>query len=148
MKITKNIVVTIHYTLTDDNSEVIDSSQGGEPLTYLHGHGGIIPGLEAELEGKMLDDAFKVSIQPDLAYGVIDKNLIFRINRSSFADSKNIKTGMQVRGQLTKEGPSMIFWVKEVNNEDIVLDGNHPLAGQTLHFDVKVIELRNATKKK
>jgi FKBP-type peptidyl-prolyl cis-trans isomerase SlyD len=79
----------------------------------------------------MLDDAFKVSIQPDLAYGVIDKNLIFRINRSSFADSKNIKTGMQVRGQLTKEGPSMIFWVKEVNNEDIVLDGNHPLAGQT-----------------
>ncbi len=145
MKITKDKVVGIHYTLTGDENKVLDTSSGGDPLSYLHGHGNIIPGLEAELEGKSVKDTFKVTVQPELAYGHHDKDLVFNVSRSNFADPESIQVGVQVRGQLAENEPPMLLSVVEVTEDEVVLDGNHPLAGQTLHFDVEVMELRDAT---
>ncbi len=145
MKIAKDKVVGIHYTLTDDNNNVLDSSQGKAPLSYLHGHGNLIPGLEAELEGKQVNDSLKVSIQPENAYGAYNNELVFAVDRTSFSDPDDIEIGVQVQGQMAEGEPPTLLTVIEVNEDKIVLDGNHPLAGQTLNFDVKVVELREGS---
>lgn len=145
MKIEKNKVVGIHYTLTDDNNKVLDTSEGKHPLNYLHGCGNLIPGLEAELEGKQLNDDLKVSIQPERAYGVYNKELVFSVSRSNFSDPDDIEVGVQVQGQMSEGEPPSLLTVIEVNEDEVVLDGNHPLAGQTLNFEVKVVEVREAS---
>ncbi|MBE0637677.1 MAG: peptidylprolyl isomerase [Bacteroidales bacterium] len=145
MKIGKNKVVGFHYTLTDGENNIIDSSSSREPLTYLHGHHGIIPGLEAELEGKAVNDEFKVSIQPEKAYGAYNNDLVFEVNRSNFSDPESIEVGIQVQGQMAEGEPPTLLTVIEVHDDVIVLDGNHPMAGQTLNFDVKVVEIRDAS---
>lgn len=145
MKIEKNKVVGFHYTLTDGENNVIDTSAKREPLTYLHGHHGIIPGLEAELEGKVVNDEFKVSIQPEKAYGAYNNDLVFEVNRSNFTDPESIEVGIQVQGQMAEGEPPTLLTVIEVHDDVVVLDGNHPMAGQTLNFDVKVTEIREAS---
>jgi FKBP-type peptidyl-prolyl cis-trans isomerase SlyD len=143
MQIANNVVASIEYTLTDDQGTVIDSSVGGEPLAYLHGAGNIIPGLEDALEGKKVGDSFKVSIPPSEGYGEKDEGLLQVVPRSMFQGVDQVEVGMQFHAQ-TDYGMQVIT-VTKVEGDNVTVDGNHPLAGQTLNFDVKVLEVRDAT---
>jgi len=139
MEITKNKVASIHYTLRDDEGTVIDSSEGRDPLLYLHGAGNLIPGMEEGLEGKSKGEKFNVKIEPDKGYGEKDENLVQKVPRSAFGDQE-VKTGMRFS---TNQGG--VVTVTHVSLESVTVDGNHPLAGVSLNFDVEVVEVRNAT---
>ena len=141
MQITKDKVVEIDYTLTDSNGAVIDSSKG-RPLAYLHGAGGIIPGLEKEMEGKAAGDHFKVSVPPEQAYGVRDDALFFYVPRKSFGKTK-IERGK--RYEISNGQSARMVTIVSLQRETVRVDGNHPLAGQTLHFDVRIHSVRDAT---
>lgn len=143
MKISKDSVVSMHYTLKNDANEVLDSSSGGEPLVYLHGAQNIIPGLESALVGKEKGDKLDVSISPKEAYGERDERLIQRVPKNQFPDPKNVQAGMRFQ----THGPNgpMVFSVSEVTDSEVVVDGNHELAGQTLHFSVEITDIRKAT---
>jgi len=143
MQIAKHKVVKIHYTLTDDDGEVIDSSEGGEPLEYLHGVGGIVAGLEDVLEGKSVGDRIKVNVQPEDGYGEQDDDLLHEVERSHFEGIDELELGMQFQVD-TDDGP-MVVTVVEITDENVTVDGNHELAGVTLNFDVTVHEIRDAT---
>jgi FKBP-type peptidyl-prolyl cis-trans isomerase SlyD len=143
MQIGKNKVVSIDYTLTNDIGQVLDSSNGRAPLSYLHGNGSIIPGLEAALDGKSSGDALQVSIPPEQAYGVKDESLVKSLPKNLFRGADDIQVGMQFQAQ-TQGGPRVVT-VVGVEEENVTVDANHPLAGQTLNFDVKVVEVRDAT---
>lgn len=143
MQIAKDLVACIEYTLTDDAGTVIDSSVGGEPLAYLHGAGNIIPGLEDALEGKKVGDSFKVSIAPADGYGEKNEGLMQVVPKEMFQGVDTIEVGMQFHAQ-TDHGMQVIT-VAAVDGSNITVDGNHPLAGQNLNFDVKVIEVRAAS---
>lgn len=144
MKIEKNKVVSINYTLKDDNGEVLDSSEGNEPLAYLHGQGNLIPGLESELEGKSEGDNFQTEIKPADGYGEYNDSLIAEVPRDRFSGVDEINVGMEFQAQ-TSDGGSQIVRVTEVSDDAVKVDANHPLAGQTLHFDVTVAGIRDAT---
>ena len=143
MQIADQTVVSLHYTLTDDQGTVIDSSAGREPLTYLHGVGQIVPGLEKEMAGRTVGDQFKVDVAPEEGYGVRHAELEQQVPREAFQGVEDIQPGMQFQGR----GPQGVINVTVTKIEDGVvhIDGNHPLAGQTLHFDVQVTEVREAT---
>ena len=143
MQIAQDSVVSIHYTLTSDAGEVLDSSSGGEPLAYLQGHGNLIPGLERELEGKKAGDKLKVRIAPGDAYGEHDEQLIQDVPRAAFQGVTDIQVGMQFQAQ-SNHGPRTVT-ITKVSGDTITVDGNHPLAGQHLNFDVEVTEVRKAT---
>ncbi len=143
MTITKDSVVTIEYTLTDNDNEVLDSSEGVGPLEYLHGHSNLIPGLERHLEGKAAGDSFKVSVEPADAYGDYQDDLVVEVARNQFPDDVEIEPGMQFEAG-SPEG-SRVVTVTEINGDKVKIDANHPLAGETLHFDVKVVGVREAT---
>ena len=143
MQIANDVVVSIEYTLTDDQGNVIDSSVGGQPLAYLHGAGNIIPGLEVALEGKQVGDSLKVSVAPADGYGEKDEGLLQVVPRSMFRGVDQIEPGMQFHAQ-TDYGMQVIT-VAKVEGDNVTVDGNHPLAGQNLNFDVKVLEVRAAT---
>ncbi|HCT41792.1 MAG: peptidylprolyl isomerase [Moraxellaceae bacterium] len=143
MQIAKDLVACIEYTLTDDAGTVIDSSVGGEPLAYLHGAGNIIPGLEDALEGKKVGDSFKVSIAPADGYGEKNEGLMQVVPKEMFQGVDTIEVGMQFHAQ-TDHGMQVIT-VAAVDGSNITVDGNHPLAGQNLNFDVKVVEVRAAS---
>jgi FKBP-type peptidyl-prolyl cis-trans isomerase SlyD len=143
MQIAKDKVVSFDYTLTDQTGEVIDSSDGSEPLAYVHGAGSIIPGLESALEGKNPGDKFQVSIAPERAYGERDDDLLQVYPREVLKGVDDIEVGMQFQAQ-TDQG-MQVFTVVAVEGDDITLDGNHPLAGVTLNFDVTVVDVREAT---
>lgn len=144
LMIGKNSVVTLHYTLTGDDGKVIDSSSDGEPLVYLHGAKNIIPGLENELTGKTSGASLKVSVSPKEGYGEYRPDAVQTVPRSAFEGIDEIETGMQFQTQ----GPHGIevIVVTAINGDDITIDANHPLAGKTLHFDVRVEAVRDATK--
>ena len=144
MKIEKNKVVSINYTLKNDGGEVLDSSEGGEPLAYLHGQGNLIPGLETELEGKEEGEQFETQITPSDAYGEYNDALIAEVPRDRFTGVEDIDVGMEFQAQ-TSDGGSQIVRVTEVGDDSVKVDANHPLAGQTLHFDVTVADVRDAT---
>lgn len=143
MQIAKDKVVGIEYTLTDDEGQVLDTSQGREPLFYIHGNGQLIPGLEEELEGKDKGHSSKVSIQPEKAYGNKRDELIHEVNKSQFESEQEVKPGMHFQAN-TPQGVQR-FVVSAVEGDTVTLDGNHPLAGKTLHFDVEVVDVREAT---
>jgi len=143
MQIAKNKVVYIDYTLTNNDGEVLDSCEGGEPLAYLHGADNIIPGLEKELEGRKAGDSLKVSIAPADGYGELVAELTQVVPSSMFEGVEQIEVGMEFHAE-TPEGVQVIR-IAEVNGDDITIDGNHPLAGQHLNFDVTVTEVREAT---
>jgi FKBP-type peptidyl-prolyl cis-trans isomerase SlyD len=143
MQIAKDLVASIEYTLTDDAGNVIDSSVGGEPLAYLHGAGNIIPGLENALEGKTVGDSLKVTIAPQDGYGEKNEGMVQVVPKDMFQGVDTIEVGMQFHAQ-TEHGMQVIT-VAAVDGNNITVDGNHPLAGQTLNFDVKVIEVRAAS---
>jgi FKBP-type peptidyl-prolyl cis-trans isomerase SlyD len=139
MKISTGAIVSIHYTLTGDNGQVIDTSQGREPLQYEQGAGAIIPGLEKALEGHSSGDDVQVTLEPADAYGEHNENMVQSVPRSTFNDVDNVETGMQFRVE-TEQGP-MVVQIKEVGEETVILDFNHPLAGERLHFDVNVMDV-------
>ncbi|MDX8407557.1 MAG: peptidylprolyl isomerase [Mariprofundaceae bacterium] len=143
MQIAKDKVVYIDYTLTNDAGDVLDSSQDAEPLAYLHGADNIIPGLEKELEGRKAGDALKVSIEPADGYGEFNAELTQVVPSSMFEGVEKIEVGMQFQAE-TPDGVQVIR-IAEVEGDNVTIDGNHPLAGQQLNFDVKVTEVRDAS---
>lgn len=144
MKIETNKVVSIDYTLKNDQGKVLDSSEGNEPLSFIYGNGNIISGLESALEGKSSGDELSVSIEPKDAYGEYDDTKMFEVGKEQFQDPTKVQEGMQVQGQ-TADGQVQIFTIKTIGEEKVTLDANHPLAGETLHFDVAVTDVRDAT---
>jgi FKBP-type peptidyl-prolyl cis-trans isomerase SlyD len=144
MQISTGKVVSIDYTLTDGNEHVIDSSEGGEPLTYLHGVGQLISGLEKELEGKSAGDTLKAKIDPADGYGVRDDAKINVVPREAIQGVGDLKVGMQL--QASNGHGHQVVTITKIEGDDVTIDANHPLAGATLHFDVTVREVREATK--
>jgi len=143
MQATKEKVVSIDYTLTDEQGSVIDTSSGRGPLAYLHGAGNIIPGLENALEGKSAGDTLTVTVPPDQAYGEHDPELVQAVPRDRFPAGSDVRVGTQFQAQ-TPVGQRIVT-VVGVNNDEVTVDANHPLAGKPLTFDVTVVEVREAT---
>ncbi len=143
MKIADKSVVSIDYTLKNDDGRILDTSEGREPLSYLHGYGNIISGLEEALTDKSAGDKINVSIPPEKAYGVRNEEAILQVNRDQFEGVDEIQVGMEVQTQ--SEHGIQLFTVSKIMGDTILLDGNHPLAGETLHFDVEVRDVREAT---
>ena len=143
MEISADRVVIIHYTLKDDRGTVLDSSAGGEPLAYIQGHGNLVAGLEKALEGKQHGSTLAVVVAPAEGYGERNEALIQRVPKRSLQGSGDIKKGMQFQAR-TEDG-MRLFTVTAVIGDMVTLDGNHPLADQTLHFDVEIVEVRAAT---
>ncbi len=139
MNITKNSVVSFNYTLSNNEGEVLDSSEGREAFTYLQGAQMIVPGLESQMEGKSKGAKFKAVVPPEHGYGVVEPQLVQRVPKDRFGDQK-VEAGMQFQA-----GEHSVVTVREVTDEDVVVDGNHPLAGVTLNFDVEVTGVREAT---
>lgn len=143
MQVAKDRVVSIDYTLKDTEGTLLDSSEGRGPLAYLHGAGNIIPGLEKALEGQNNGDSVEVTIEPGDAYGERDDNLIQDVPKQMFDSVDKVEPGMQFQAQ-TPNGTQVIT-VREVGDETVKVDANHPLAGVTLNFDVKVVDVRDAS---
>ncbi|EAU53636.1 FKBP-type peptidyl-prolyl cis-trans isomerase [Mariprofundus ferrooxydans] len=143
MQIADKKVVSIHYTLTNSDGAVIDSSRDAEPLVYLHGAQNIIPGLEAALAGKVSGDELTVSIDAADAYGPYKEEMTQVVPRNMFEGVDEIKAGMEFQAE-TSQGVQVIR-IAAVDGDEITIDGNHPLAGQDLHFDVNVTDVREAT---
>jgi FKBP-type peptidyl-prolyl cis-trans isomerase SlyD len=142
--IAEQSVVSIHYTLTNDAGETLDTSDGREPLVYLHGAQNIIPGLENELTGKSVGDSFDVTIQPEEAYGTVNPELVQTVPHSAFEGVEKVEPGMQFQAR-GDDGETQVITVTEVADSGVTVDGNHPLAGQVLNFSVRVEEIREAT---
>jgi FKBP-type peptidyl-prolyl cis-trans isomerase SlyD len=136
-------VVSIHYTLKDDQGTVIDSSQGGEPLQYLEGAGNIIPGLEKELTSASTGDKKNVKVPAAEGYGEKRDDLVLSVDRKQFPADVNLKVGDRFRGGQDAHSP--VFTVVELSGDQVKIDGNHPLAGKDLNFEVEVTETRPAT---
>jgi FKBP-type peptidyl-prolyl cis-trans isomerase SlyD len=143
MQITNKHVVTLNYTLKDNDDNVIDKSDDGS-FCYLHGASNIIPGLENALSGKTSGDTFSVTIQPEDAYGIHDEAKSQDVPRSMFPPEQEIEAGMQFNAQ-GPDGQAVTVTVKSVTDDTIVVDGNHPLAGVILNFEVIVMDIRNAS---
>ena len=142
MEIAAEKVVKIHYTLTNDAGQTLDSSKEMDPLEYLHGAQNIITGLENSLNGKTVGDKLNVTVDPNEGYGMRDEKLLMEIPKEQFA-GQEVEKGMQFQAQV--QGQTMIFTVLDSNETGVQVDGNHPLAGERLHFDVEVINIREAT---
>lgn len=143
MQIANDKVVSIHYTLTNDKGETLDSSAGHEPMAYLQGHMNIIPGLEKALEGKVAGDKVKAVVPPEEAYGPRNDKMVEVVSMTMFHDPKEVQPGMQFHAQ-TDHGMQIIT-VVSVADDKVTIDGNHPLAGETLTFDVEVMDVRDAS---
>lgn len=144
MNIADKRVVSIHYTLTAADGELIDRSADGEPLVYLHGAGNLIPGLEDELTGKAAGDALKVVVAPEQGYGMPSDELVQRVPREAFGGIEELQPGMRFEA-TDQQGNAHPVVIQEIDGDEVVVNGNHPLAGHTLHFDVTVAEVREAT---
>lgn len=141
--IAENKVVTLNYTVKDEGGDIIDTSEGGEPLTYLHGFNNIIPGLEAALVGKAAGDEFDVSVAPAEAYGEYNEAMVQQVPMSAFEGVDKVEPGMAFTAQ-TQGGPVQLI-VTEVEGDQVTVDPNHPLAGKTLHFSGSIAEVRDAS---
>jgi len=144
MQITKNKVATFDFTVTSDNGQTLDSSKESGPFSYVHGVGYLIPGLESAMEGKSAGDSFSVSILPTQGYGEWDESLLQVIPRSVFADIQGLEIGHQI--QIEDQNGARIVEVTKIEEDSVTLDGNHPLAGITLNFDIDIVDVREATK--
>ncbi len=143
MQVADNTAVSIHYTLTNDEGEVLDSSIGDEALVFLQGSGNIISGLEKAMVGKVTGDKFNVRIEAEEAYGELMEDMIQVISRDMFEGVDEIEVGMQFHADVSFG--SGVVTVVSIDDENVTIDGNHPLAGVALTFDVEVIDVRAAT---
>lgn len=142
-QVSQNKAVYFNYTLTNDNGDTLDQSNG-QPLAYLHGFGNIIPGLENALLGKSAGDKLTVTVEPADAYGEYSSDAVQEVPRANFQGVDNIEAGMQFQSQ-TEDGHVMLVTVRDVQDDIVVVDANHPLAGECLTFDVEITEVRDAT---
>jgi FKBP-type peptidyl-prolyl cis-trans isomerase SlyD len=142
MNVAKNRVITIDYTLTDDNNNIIDTTAGSESFDYLHGFGNIIPGLEKALEGKGQGDRFSVTIPAVQAYGERDERMVVEVPLDRFQGAGPVKKGMRFHAE-TSSGFQLVT-VTQVRDQTVTIDGNHPLAGLDLIFDVTINAIREA----
>ena len=143
MNVEKDSVVTIAYTLKNDQGEVLDSSDNHGELSYLHGHQNIVPGLEKALDGKSVGESVDTTVTPEEGYGDRRDDLVFSVPRDRLPDEE-LELGMQFRAQ-SQDGQELVVNLIAIGDDDVTLDGNHPLAGQDLHFDVTVRGVRSAT---
>lgn len=143
MIIDENTVVRIHYTVAPIGEDVSESSFDGEPMAILVGHRQIIPGLEQALKGRSADDRFEITIAPDQAYGERQADLSQRVPKKYFKDGSRLKPGMTTVIS-TRFGPRPVT-VTKVGLTSVDVDLNHPMAGQTLHFDIQIVDVRAAT---
>ncbi len=143
MQIAPNSIVTLHYTLKDNDGNVIDQSDDGSFL-YLHGAMNIIPGLENALAGKSSGEELSVSVSPEEGYGAKDPERIQEVPKDMFDSSEEIKVGVQFHAQ-GPDGNAVVVTVVEIKDDVVVIDGNHALAGVDLNFDVKIIDVRKAS---
>jgi FKBP-type peptidyl-prolyl cis-trans isomerase SlyD len=143
MQIGDQKVVTLHYTLTDNEGRLIDKSDDGS-FAYLHGARNIIPGLEDALTGKTAGEELTVAVAPEDAYGARDDSMLQQVPKNMFEDTSQIAVGTQFHAQ-GPNGEMLVVTVMEVADEHVVVDGNHPLAGVELNFDVKIVDVRDAS---
>jgi FKBP-type peptidyl-prolyl cis-trans isomerase SlyD len=144
MKVADRCVVAIHYTLTNDHGEELDSSRGSDPLTYLHGAGSLIPGLERELIGLAAGEDITVVVQPEDGYGEVMSQLIQEVPLAALSGIEGLEVGMQLQSR-SPDGRVQNLVVDAIGSESATLNANHPLAGQVLHFDVRIESVRAAT---
>jgi FKBP-type peptidyl-prolyl cis-trans isomerase SlyD len=143
--ISADTVVSIHYTLRGEDKAVLDSSEGAEPLMYLHGHGQIIPGLEKELLGKKVGESLKAEVSAKEGYGEFDEGLILSLEKKQFPKGAKIEMGMMFE-LAGPQNETLVVRVTKIDADSVEVDGNHPLAGKKLFFDVSVVAIRAATK--
>jgi FKBP-type peptidyl-prolyl cis-trans isomerase SlyD len=143
MKIAQDSVVSFLYTLKDAVGAIIDQSDG-EPLAYLHGHGQIVPGLERELTGKSTGEKLQVHVQPADAYGEYDASQVVKVPRTALAGIPDLQEGMTLTAR-TRDGGRAQVLVREIGPDAVTVDGNHPLAGKDLFFDIEIVEVRAAS---
>ncbi len=142
MQIGKNKVVSIHYTLRDNKGNILDSSDGGAPLTYIQGIGNLIPGMEEGLEGRKQGEKLDINVSPEKGYGVKNDQLVQNVPRAAFGD-QDIKPGMQFQAQ--GDQGTQVVTITKVEPDSVTVDGNHPLAGIDLSFAVEVMNIRDAS---
>ncbi|MFD2632662.1 FKBP-type peptidyl-prolyl cis-trans isomerase [Idiomarina piscisalsi] len=140
--IAQNKVVAIHYTVKTEDGQTLDQSKEGNPLSFIHGRGMLIPGLENALESKATGDSFTAEVKPEEAYGERHDGLIQTVPRNLFGDNE-VQPGMQFRASTDQGEQSVV--IVDVKDDEVTVDGNHPLAGVNLNFDVEVVEVRDAT---
>ncbi len=143
MKVSKNHIVKVAYALKNTQGQLLDSRNEKAPLVYLHGQGHIITGLEEALEGRAIDESFTVTIPPERAYGDVDPGSIQVVPKESFSDVEDLSPGMQFK--VNTPAGEVVAVLTEVLESEVVIDGNHPLAGETLNFEIKVLSVRPAT---
>lgn len=143
MRVAKDAVVSIDYTLIDDAGSVIDSSQGRAPLAYVHGRGQLVPGLEAALAGRVSGDQVTVTVPPAEGYGERDSGLVVAATRAQFTGVDHLEVGMQF--QASEDGGPKLLTIVAIEGDTVRLDANHPLAGMALTFDVRIVGVRAAT---
>ncbi|WP_438864236.1 FKBP-type peptidyl-prolyl cis-trans isomerase [Neptunicella sp.] len=142
MKISQNSVVTMHFTVSSEDGVQIDSSRKGEPMMYIQGTRYMIQGLEEAVEGKQAGDSFALSVEPEKAYGQRHDQLVQVVPKSMF-EGMDVEVGMQFRAG-TDDGEQSVS-VIDVTEDEVVVDGNHPLSGLTLNFEIEILDVREAT---
>lgn len=148
MQIAKNTVVSFHYHVATAEGETVDQSREGEPLAYLHGSAQIVPGLEEALDGRKAGDHVETTVPPEKAYGAYDKQLDLRLPLEAFPEEarKEVQPGFRfIAEHPQKDGEQVMFTVHGMQGTDVLVSGNHPLAGQTLLFKIDVVEVRAAS---
>lgn len=143
MKITNNSVVVMHYAVSDSEGELIDSSYDHKPMTIIQGTGYLIPGLEDELIGHQKGDQFEVAVSAEQAYGVRDDDYVQTVPKELLQGVEELTVGTQLRA-TTDDGEQTVI-VIDVTDDEVTVDGNHPLAGLDLRFDVEILDVREAT---
>ncbi|MBC7531564.1 MAG: peptidylprolyl isomerase [Oligoflexus sp.] len=143
MTVSQNLVVTMNYSVKDEDGKIIDSSEGHEPLSFIQGTGSIIPGLEREILGKRKGDKFTIRVLPEDGYGPVDPSLVEIVPRAQFAGVKNLAVGMQLQAQTDDD--TMVVTVVSLSEDEVTVDENHPLAGKTLDFELELLDVRDAT---
>lgn len=143
MQITKNKVATFGFTVINESGQTLDSSKESGLFSYVHGIGYLIPGLESAMEGKSAGDSFSISVLPAQGYGERDESLVQVIPRSVFDGIGDLDVGLQL--QLEDQNGTKIAAVTRIEEDNVTLDGNHPLAGVTLNFAIDIVDVRDAT---
>ncbi|MDA3810889.1 MAG: peptidylprolyl isomerase [Spirochaetaceae bacterium] len=143
MIIKEKSVVSMHYKLTDESGQLLDASKE-QPLSYIQGTNSLIPGLEKELEGKTIGDQVITTIPPEEAYGPVMPQLISNLPISTFKGVEKIDIGMEFEASNDND-EKMIVRVDAVNDDEVTINGNHPLAGKALSFDIKIVDVREAS---
>lgn len=147
LTIADGMVVSTHYTLTDDDANVLDRTDESGPMVYLHGAENIIPGLEDALAGKTVGDKFKVSIDAEDGYGEVLTELMQIVDIAAFEGIDKVEPGMRFESE-SEDGEFELIVVKHVEGSEVTIDSNHPLAGLALNFDIEVIDIREASSEK